>query len=358
MAMDSVDAPQIIEHISKSVNFTPYETRWVPCSARLVTMGIHPKATGALEIYQLQHGELKMVHQSTKPQGIKCGTFNQSALEDRQLATGDYAGMLSIYDLERTEVPLYSVKAHDTIVNTIDGAGGGAAGYGAPELATASRDGCVRVWDPRQAEPVVSLEPDEGEAKRDCWTVCFGNSFNDDERVLAAGYDNGDVKVFDMRANAMLWETNVSNGVVSLEFDRRDIEMNKLLCCTLESKFRLYDVRTRHPTEGYSHLTEKAHKSTVWMGRHLPQNRDLFMTCGGNGGLNIYKYSYPANRVEKDSEGNMRGVLGGLELLNSRVISTQPIVSFDWSPDKEGLCCFAALDQQIRVYIVTKLHKY
>lgn len=33
----------------------------------------------------------------------------------------------------------------------------------------------------------------------------------------------------------------------------------------------------------------QAHKSTVWLGRHLPQNRDLFMTTGGNGGLNIYK---------------------------------------------------------------------
>jgi len=33
----------------------------------------------------------------------------------------------------------------------------------------------------------------------------------------------------------------------------------------------------------------QAHKATVWMARHLPQNRDLFLTAGGNGGLNIYK---------------------------------------------------------------------
>jgi hypothetical protein len=87
----------------------------------------------------------------------------------------------------------------------------------------------------------------------------------------------------------LLWETNVHNGVVGLQFDRKDISMNKLLVTTLESKFRIYDMRTCHPTEGYSHLIEQAHKSTVWLGRHLPQNRDLFMTTGGNGTLNLYK---------------------------------------------------------------------
>lgn len=29
--MDSKDAPQIIEHLSKSVEFSPYETKWIPC---------------------------------------------------------------------------------------------------------------------------------------------------------------------------------------------------------------------------------------------------------------------------------------------------------------------------------------
>lgn len=48
--MDSTDAPQIIEHIRKSLPFTPYDAKWVPCSARLVCLGIHPKATGALQV--------------------------------------------------------------------------------------------------------------------------------------------------------------------------------------------------------------------------------------------------------------------------------------------------------------------
>jgi hypothetical protein len=67
-------------------------------------------------------------------------------------------------------------------------------------------------------------------------------------------------------------------GVTSVEFDRKDIEMNKMVVTTLESKFRLFDMRTQHPTGGFTCLTEKAHKATVWCVRHLPQNRDIFMT--------------------------------------------------------------------------------
>ena len=83
------------------------------------------------------------------------------------------------------------------------------------------------------------------------------------------------------------------------------------------------------------------------------------MSGGGNGGFNVYKYSYPASRVSKAKQDDLPiGVMGSVELLNSKVISSQPIVSLDWSADKEGLCVLSSLDHTIRVYIVTKLSKY
>ena len=70
------------------------------------------------------------------------------------------------------------------------------------------------MWDPRQRnEPVANMSPTAGEAKRDCWTVAFGNSFNDQERCVCAGYDNGDIKLFDLRMMTLKWETNIKNGV-------------------------------------------------------------------------------------------------------------------------------------------------
>ena len=135
-------------------------------------------------------------------------------------------------DLERIEIPVYSVKGHSAIINAIDAIGGLGVGGGAPEIVTGSRDGkniifiiismyfwimcigSVKVWDPRQRDaPVACMEPAEGETRRDCWCVAFGNSFSDTERCVCAGYDNGDVKMFDLRTMTQRWETNIKNGV-------------------------------------------------------------------------------------------------------------------------------------------------
>jgi len=99
-----------------------------------------------------------------------------------------------------------------------------------------------------------------------------------------------------------------------------------------------------------------AHKSTIWGVKHLPQNRDLFATQGGNGHINIYKYHYPSNRVLKDLDGIPQGVVGKVELLNEKKTAEQPIVGLDWNPDKLGLACTCSLDQKCSVIIATKLN--
>ena len=91
-------------------------------------------------------------------------------------------------------------------------------------------------------------------------------------------------------------------------FDRKDIEMNKLVAASLESRFKVFDCRTQHPVEGFAGVAEKAHKATVWLARHLPQNRDVWMTSGGNGGINLYRYNYPpTGRVERDADVGAHG---------------------------------------------------
>ena len=48
---------------------------------------------------------------------------------------------------------------------------------------------------------MISLEPVDKEQPPDAWCVALGNSFNPDERMIAAGYDNGDVKLFNLKTN-------------------------------------------------------------------------------------------------------------------------------------------------------------
>ncbi len=276
-------------------------------------------------MYELNGQDAVLSKEVEKKHSFKCGTFGASSLADRSLATGDFGGYMQLWDLERLDRPVWETKAHATIVNAIDGCGGAAKGYGAPELATCGRDGCVRVWDVRQRDaPVACFEPGEGSVARDCWTVAFGNSYNDTERCVLAGYDNGDVKMFDLRTGTVRYETNVRNGVCSVEFDRTEIEMNKFTVTCLESQFHCFDARTHHKKKGLASLTEKVLQgSTVWGVRHLPQNREVMMVQGGDGTLMLYKYCYPDQRQVKDPDGVPMGVAGSMELLANRNVSTQ-----------------------------------
>ncbi|EGF84211.1 hypothetical protein BATDEDRAFT_84932 [Batrachochytrium dendrobatidis JAM81] len=358
--MSQLDKCQICTHATKSLAYTAFDVRWIPNSPRFVILGQLPRGSGILEVCQLQNGSIVKQQEIEKPHAFKCATFGASSLTTRHLATGDFGGRLSMWDLERTEMPIYSAVAHSEIVNCIDGCGGIGIQAGPPELVTGSRDGSVKVWDIRQRDkPVAKIAPAEGEPIIDTWTVAFGNSYNDEERSVCAGYENGDVKMFDLRAMKVLWETNLKNGVCSVEFDRRDIKMNKLVVAGLESKIHVFDLKTHHPKEGFASVTQKSTETTtIWTVRHLPQNRDVFMTSGGSGDINLYRYKYPERRSAKNKDDQDVGVPGTVELLQHAQVAEQPVAAFDWSPDKLGLYVFAGFDQSVRVGFVSKLSQY
>ena len=73
---------------------------------------------------------------------MKCSTFGACLPNKSDLAFGDFNGDLNIVDLETGKI-YYSVKAHQTLVNSIDAVGGSETGFGAPEIATAGRDGII-----------------------------------------------------------------------------------------------------------------------------------------------------------------------------------------------------------------------
>jgi hypothetical protein len=84
----------------------------------------------------------------------------------------------------------------------------------------------------------------------------------------------------------------------------------------------------------------------------------VFVTGAGDGTVNLYKYHYPAQRKITDETGAERGVVGSCELLNTKKLAELPVVSWDWSMDKQGLYVMTSVDQSVRVGMVTKLNKY
>uniref|UniRef100_A0A182NJA8 WD repeat-containing protein 92 n=1 Tax=Anopheles dirus TaxID=7168 RepID=A0A182NJA8_9DIPT len=368
-----MDSVQMISHIEKSLNYSVYDVKWIPCTAKFVVIGSKPKGTGTIQIYQLNRGTLDLVKEVEKEKSLKCCSFGASKLRTEHLAVGDFAGRLAVYDLERPDAPVYEVaEAHEGIINALDAIGGSTVNCGAPEIVTGGRDGSVKVWDPRQPlDPVANICPASMEPRdrRDCWAVGLGDSYNPTERVVCSGYDNGDLKLVDLRNLKLRWETNVGNGICSVEFDRKDIRMNKLAVSTLEGCLHVYDMRTQHAEKGFARVLERSvgkalgangvmygTKSTVWTVKHLPQNRDIFMTGGGSGSVRLWLYHYPETRINTLSEGVDEGVAGTIEMLHATSLSTQPVHTFDWSPDRQGLAVCGSFDQTVRVLITTNLN--
>lgn len=288
-----MDKPYFLCHIEKSLDFTIFDTKWIPCSAKFVAMGCTPNAKGALRLFEMNGGQLDLVKSYEYKATLKSASFGASSLQKSHMAVVSFDGQLQVLDLERLDAdPIYSVQAHKGIAICMDAIGAGHMKHcGAPEIATGGADGMVKVWDTRQKDPPVAviepILPDNcPNHNREVWTVAFGDSFNNDERSLVAGYDNGDVKMFDLRQQKQRWETNTRNGICCVEFDRCDIPMNKLAVTTLEGGLHVYDLRTQHPTKGFASVSEKdagrslgtngvigGLKATVWCVRHLPQNR-------------------------------------------------------------------------------------
>ncbi|GBP58618.1 WD repeat-containing protein 92 [Eumeta japonica] len=103
-------------------------------------------------------------------------------------------------------------------------------------------------------------------------------------------------------------------------------------------------------------MDNNSKSGTIWLARHLPQNRDIFITCAGNGQVTLWKYEYPEQRSVVDSTGAAYGVAGKLRRLQRMVVSTQPINALDWNRDQAGLAIATAYDQYLRVLITTKLN--
>lgn len=60
--------------------------------------------------------------------------------------------------------------------------------------------------------------------------------------------------------------------------------------------------------------------------------------------------------VKDPATGDARGVSGSMLQLSKHQLSEQPVSGFHWNADKIGLFCAVALDQTLRVGLVTKLH--
>lgn len=95
--VEALRKPQMIGHIEKSLDYSIYDTRWIPCSAKFVVLGCRPNGNGILKVFEINSGELDLVHEhEQKLISYKCGSFGASSMRRSHMAIGDFSGKLQI----------------------------------------------------------------------------------------------------------------------------------------------------------------------------------------------------------------------------------------------------------------------
>ena len=257
--------------------------------------------------------------------------------------TGDFGGHVAIWDLEENEEPVEEIMGHSDMINCISGH----CGEGG-QLVTGSRDGLVKMWDRRNMNS--STVTMEGDKRRDCWAV----TTLENGEYVAAGYSNGDIRVFDIKAGKVYWETSLPLGVTGLKFTgSKYLKLDRLVASTLGGGVAVWDLQTKHKVQGFTRTDLRLEKTTVWTANEAPQDEGLMLATLGSGAVQLIRYKEPGHRVMIGADGGNVGTPGDFEKLCSRQLTDKPVTSSDWSRDKAGLVVTSSFDQKIRVLIVT-----
>lgn len=91
-----MDKVQTIAHIEHSLNYSVFDVKWIPFSAKFASIGSKTNGKGILQIYELDSPKLNLVNEITFENSLKCCSFGISSPGERNLAVGDFAGKLKI----------------------------------------------------------------------------------------------------------------------------------------------------------------------------------------------------------------------------------------------------------------------
>lgn len=338
------DTVDIATYINYPTEFHIFDTKWLPSfPTKFVTIGATSKSSprGFIQITELNADKLDLVKMVEKKSAFRCATFGGTVRNSSSLSLGNFDGSLQIFDIERSDFPIYDVQAHDGMVNCVDGMGDGDG----VEVVTGGQDGDVKVFDPRQGVPVVCIssvkKEDGGSGRRDCWTVAFTDGQLHSSRAVCAGYENGDIKIIDLRMLKERHSHNLGSGVCKVACDKKYEDTQRLVAGTVDGSVHLYEVnRNRHSR------VRVAQSSSVWSVNYLPQRSTIFASVSDS--IEIWRDCVSSSSLSDDSTNP-------IELLAKIHVSPTGVNCFDWNPDFRGLGVCGSFDQTIRVLVTSGL---
>lgn len=91
-----MDRVQTIAHIEHILNYSVFDVKWIPFSAKFVSIGSTTSGKGIIQIFELDSPKLDKVKEIAVESSLKCCSFGTSSPGERHLAVGDFAGKLKI----------------------------------------------------------------------------------------------------------------------------------------------------------------------------------------------------------------------------------------------------------------------
>jgi WD40 repeat protein len=306
-----------IQITQKNLPFVPFDVSFqrdedkpIDREGLILSVGQTNRGTGMFHLSRLfldennDHVELTSLVETEKPVGIKCCLPLKSIRN--QVLLGDFQGTLSLWNLERLqENPLYSWKAHERLIHSIDV-------LDEMSIVSGSRDGSAKIWDLRTKSslPVVKIDPENEIDRSDCWTV------SGRQQRLMIGFANGDVRLFDMRNRNELWKDNMASGVPVIRLANNHQQDGCWTVGTVDGQIHFFHEFCDHHRP--CRLSLNAYDSTVWSLRQLTNK--IWVTGGGDGLLKFH-------RCEHDNEGSFISTL-----FQQSLTSSSPLAALDTVP--------------------------
>jgi hypothetical protein len=91
-----MDKVQQLVHVEKSLNYSIYDVKWIPYSAKFVCVGTKTNGKGIVEIYELDSPNIQLAREIPVDNAIKCCSFGTSSPGEKHLVIGDFNGKLKI----------------------------------------------------------------------------------------------------------------------------------------------------------------------------------------------------------------------------------------------------------------------
>ena len=69
--MDVISKPVMICHVEKPLNYTLYDCKWIPKTAKFIVVGTEPRGTGVIEVFEVGARDVTSIMKVNKLKFLK-----------------------------------------------------------------------------------------------------------------------------------------------------------------------------------------------------------------------------------------------------------------------------------------------